>query len=857
MKKKEYLNLNSITENNKENQYPFFEEKQDIQQYISKTENPNINYKFSSKKEKRESLELMVNKNNNMFINNNKDKYEFNKKKYDTKIDNDNDLSIYKLNEAINKINIKLESSLFNNHIESIKINRKNQNSIKYETENNSAISYIHKNMVSLRKNPKSIDNSSINRKIAIFTDRNRPELNIMPNNNTEINQNINLNIYNSIKPNKKRIFSSLKLKTKSTSPKLINFTSSDKYCKSYKNKIKKRYNSVKPVSPQNESLKVNKKVNTTHISDITNNSKLKKSFSFKKNKNLKNLKNNSFISCNIKNKNFVSPKEQLIEEKIKELNQETLKFREERNKVNELKLEYEKLQKKLFNDIDDFLKKKEEFEKFKQNEINNINKERKNMLIDNKWIINIKNQNKSLELEIKKNEETISQLKMQINDLQLIIKNKDNEIKNLQKIINDKNIYKKVTSLNKIKDIKPRNENNNPLSTINKKNNSVKIFNNSEKTNKNISNSKTLKSNKPNIINNNNQNNQSISNNHSVINTFNIYKRIKNNKENNDNNSKLTLNNSNQINKSTLIYNPSLTKNSNIDNHSSFNINIKSDLDYNSSINSKYNNNSNSNNSKIETIKSIKNSFLTHNKNNLIKNYQNKNITNPIHCKLKKNMKNSMRIKNDFINKKINRKNYKTNTSYSKSDIDMMMNNDNISIIPHLKDSIINEYGTNNDSETNSQNIQNMNYDFVIPEKYIQIDKNNNKIVNLLNINGNNITIYTNNKKEITYPDGKRQIIYNDNHQIIYYKNGNIKQIFNNGKTVFYDCKEEKVETSYENGIKIVKYKNGKLERFYKDNKENLSNNISDNFNINEVEKNYKNVGTFVYNNKFKTIQK
>ena len=215
------------------------------------------------------------------------------------------------------------------------------------------------------------------------------------------------------------------------------------------------------------------------------------------------------------------------------------------------------------------------------------------------------------------------------------------------------------------------------------------------------------------------------------------------------------------------------------------------------------------------------------------------------------------MRIKNDFINKKINRKNYKTNTSYSKSDIDMMMNNDNISIIPHLKDSIINEYGTNNDSETNSQNIQNMNYDFVIPEKYIQIDKNNNKIVNLLNINGNNITIYTNNKKEITYPDGKRQIIYNDNHQIIYYKNGNIKQIFNNGKTVFYDCKEEKVETSYENGIKIVKYKNGKLERFYKDNKENLNNNISDNFNIKKKKKNYKNVGTFVYNNKFKTIQK
>ena len=124
--------------------------------------------------------------------------------------------------------------------------------------------------------------------------------------------------------------------------------------------------------------------------------------------------------------------------------------------------------------------------------------------------------------------------------------------------------------------------------------------------------------------------------------------------------------------------------------------------------------------------------------------------------------------------------------------------------------------------------------------------------------VNGNNIAIYAN-KKEIRYPDGRKQIIYNDNHPKIYFKNGNIKQIFNNGKTVFYNYNEEKVETSYENGIKIVKYKNGKMESFSKDNKENISNNYISNsyYNINEMRKSHKNSWTIIYNNKFKTIQK
>ena len=555
-----------------------------------------------------------------------------------------------------------------------------------------------------------------------------------------------------------------------------------------------------------------------------------------------------------MKNNNKISAKSQMMEEKIKELEFETFKFREERNKVNELKLQYEKLQSKLFNDIEDFSKKKEEFEKFKQNEINNINKERKNMFIYNKFINNLKNQNKSLEVEIKKNEEEISQLKMKIEELKLIIKNKDVEIKNLQKILNDKNSCKKIPPVQKLKDIENDNENINTLGNLNKKNNSVKIFNNVEK-NYSLCNPKALKVKKINITNNNKNKNIILSNNNSIIeqkDSSHIFKKYKfNNKENNNDESKISIN-SNKINNKSLIYNPGFKRKINMDNCSCYSMNIRQDSDYNSNIFS------NINNSKIEPIK---NSTLNNN-NYTIKNYQNKNKTlsiknnfiYPIQCKLKKN--SSKKIY-EFINKKINKKNYKTNISDNEK-----INKESLDINEDIQ-SIQSELATSNNQENNNNN----NYDFIIPEKYIE-KNNNNQIVKILNLNGNNIAFYSNNKKEITYPDGKKQVIFDDNHQIIYYNNGDIKQIFNNGKTVFFNFNDGKVETLYENGIKIVKYKNGRMERFFNEfneDKENLHNNIISQSNFNSInnddkiknEFNKKLSKKYIYHNKCKTIIK
>lgn len=853
-------NLIKSDNNNNRNKYIFLEDKSNREKKNSKTDFIK-NIKFSSIEIKKkliiEPLELNDNKeNDNSIINNintiNKEdlhKSQFIPKKNNSK--NNKDYKADQINNAINSINLKINSSM-NANLKSIKINRKNKTKINLDSENNSILSskLTDKNNSTLRKIQNSIDSGLMNRKIYLYTNRNKPQLKTLPNNNTDIHQNINLNIYNTIKQNNKIILSSLKLNSKSKTLK-INNSSSNIIKSTDNNNFKKRYNSVQHISPKNGNLKVNRTI-------LGNTKKLKKSFSFKKNKNLNDNKNINLITFEKKNKNLISSKEQIIEEKINELNIETLKFREERIKIHHLKLEYEKLQSQLFKDIDDFTHKKEEFEKFKQNEIGNINKERKNLLLDNKNIINLKNQNKSLEIEIKKNEEIISQLKMQISELQSIIKTKDIEIKNLQKIINDKQIYKKVTSINKAKEIKIGEEKINTFSNINKKNNSVKIFNTNDKGN-NFFNSNTFMAKK---LTKNNKYNLSISNNNSVLGrkkSNNLFKKNKYSKEKDFKNiSKINLDTSNHIsNKTSLIINPYFTNETN-GNNISYNIKSREELDNNISVNSKYNN------SKNESIKSIKNSFFFN--NYTIKNYQNKNMfskitINPIQskCKLKKNLKNS--IKTDFINKRINKKNYKTNTSYSKVDMEEI-NKDNISINNKTTENKINEANNCDDIKINEQN---NNYDFVIPEKYFQLESNdNNKIIKILNINGNNIAIYSNNKKVITYPDGKKQIIYDDNHQIIYYNNGNKEQIFNNGKTVFYDNIDKKVETSYGNGIKIIKYKNGNIERFLDDNKENKNSNFTPKLNLNSFSNdniksndiNQKVEKAFIYNNKYKTIQ-
>lgn len=761
---------------------------------------------------------------------------KYNSKLYNTTLDFENKRN--KLKDEINNIDLNLDSTFIisQQKKETIKINKRKKDINNSRTQNHSFFSYkekVRKRPLIIKshkkqKNQSYIDNNYLDRKIFIHSVRNKEKIKITTNNNSLNYKKDSLNIYNSNKKNNKKIFSSL-IK-KSTTPKIKNLDSLNyENCNKTSILINQRYKSVKHSLNKNN----NKNISSNDISKEKNKNKTYNKLEDNLNRVNENIRNNnnSFICCDIKRKNILSPKEQIIEDKIKELNEESKKFREERKKVNELRKEYEKLQSKLFKDIEDFSKKKEEFEKFKQNEINNINKERKNMYLDNKNVSNTRNHNKLLESEIKKNEEIIVQLRNQINELQSIIKDKDNEIKNLQKIINEKNLTKKLSSCNKIKEMDIGINNNNNLTNFNKKNNSVKILKNSEKNNS--VKSKPQKSKKINII-KKEKNNISFCNTNIILGQKNSCRYLKDRKNKelyyshivNDDNNKTKnnisdlLNKSNQISKkSSLVFNTNLIKKIN----NNKNIHYKIEPNYNTNTNINYK-------TSISNIDPISLKFSCTN-SNLIKNYQNKtnnsHNTNSVRNKLKKN---PIKMKTDIINNKYINKNYLTNKNYyNKLEIEKL-NEDNL-VIKKKDENIDNMDNNIKDKETNTLND---NYDFIITERYLPFDENRNKIVNMPNTNKNNIAIYSNNKKEIIYPDDLNQIIYNDNHQIFYDKNEDKKKNIINRQNM--NSKENKVETSCENGIRIVKYKIGKLENFLGDNKENINNNNSFKKDLNKI---------------------
>ena len=111
----------------------------------------------------------------------------------------------------------------------------------------------------------------------------------------------------------------------------------------------------------------------------------------------------------------------------MKEINKELVQLKEEKNKVSKIKLEYEKSMSKLNNDLYQLSQKKEEFEKYRKNELNKIKNDKKNIIIETKNIKDIKSQNQGLLLKAKKDKEIIDNLKNKISELESTIKQKDN----------------------------------------------------------------------------------------------------------------------------------------------------------------------------------------------------------------------------------------------------------------------------------------------------------------------------------------------------------------------------------------------------------------------------------------------
>ena len=216
------------------------------------------------------------------------------------------------------------------------------------------------------------------------------------------------------------------------------------------KNKLDVIYKQKSNTEKHKEKSKINNKL-------IANNMEIK--VDDVKIKNSDYINKNDFIPS-------LSPKltkEKIIFQKINELNSETLKFKEERNKITALKFEYEKLQKQLLNDIEDLNIKKEEFEKYKITEIEKI-KRKKNMISNennsNKNAninFNIKNQN--LLLESKRDKEIIKILRGQISSLENILRLKEDEIK-LNSYMRDGNKIKSRINIYKRNNFNYQNSN-------------------------------------------------------------------------------------------------------------------------------------------------------------------------------------------------------------------------------------------------------------------------------------------------------------------------------------------------------------------------------------------------------------
>lgn len=135
----------------------------------------------------------------------------------------------------------------------------------------------------------------------------------------------------------------------------------------------------------------------------------------------------------------------ELVQEKIKELNTNVERLQREHNKVLQLKAEYDRLLVKFKNDNEDFAKKKEiaemEFETQKANELKRIEREKQ---------IQKRNTNLLQDFPTKKERTEIDNLKEQIFNLEQQLKERDKRNKlnlnRLKKQLDD--AYKKNESL-------------------------------------------------------------------------------------------------------------------------------------------------------------------------------------------------------------------------------------------------------------------------------------------------------------------------------------------------------------------------------------------------------------------------
>ena len=465
---------------------------------------------------------------------------------------------------------------------------------------------------------------------------------------------------------------------------------------------------------------------------------------------------------------------------KINELQKNLDTLKKENEKVSQLKKEYEILNQRLKNEIEDYAQKKEsdkiEFEKYKQVEMKKIEKERKTQLRNNKMIQN------------KKERDEIDSLKEQITKLQEELKMKDQKHKaamDRMKRQLDEVTKKNELLQNEIKqyeEIRIQNMNGNHnnyhynQSNINKEGKSPKI--NTVNTNSNIKNSKSSKS-------------------------F-IAKKTSAGSITSQETTTQSTTNTNINNKITPKQN----------NMSSYTNNTKDIMNNNVSFGNgprKFNNNNN--------ISTLKNSV----QNNPIQNRQayeikvnTKHNNNLIYVKENNadiDSDNNQNNSNEYDEMQQDNENDNNNNDFDNEnevDIDaddFTLNNENN--LMNDKQQILN---VKSQSEKDSFNL-------VFLPKY-----HNKNITQMTLLNqeitqdGKIIKTYENNRKEVYFPSGLRKEIFPDGYQVSYFSNKDIKQIYPDGREVYLFAENKTVQTKLPNGLEVCRFANGQLEKNFPD---------------------------------------
>ena len=571
-----------------------------------------------------------------------------------------------------------------------------------------------------------------------------------------------------------------------------------------------------------NINLNINQEINNINYTADPNTERKINNNNNNNSEVLKNNQENNLISeIKVKKKRTNQLKEQLIQEKIRELDEETKKFKEERNKITELKNEYEKLSQKLLNDIDEFNLKKEQYEKFRQMDSSRGGKMLNSPLIfsENKIISSLKMQNQSLLLSSKKDKETIKELRNQIINLENIINQKNEEIKIYKKIINNNN-ENKYDNISKVLDFKNinnddddfRNDSNYKTST-----NFAKSYFDNNKTMKKIKQEK--------LISSSFSKNEIIPHKVTVKTTL-MKKKVTNDKIFN----KSTFNSTTNQNKKPDITHKTLNTNTNI----LKNANAKKNISNSSERNGIFRK-IKIPQSKLENNSVLDKTYDTNNNNNIINESNNKNNTqnllntnNTINASNRKPFRVLRKnfINNSAVNNQLNIEPDKNSTSMisSKNIMNINLNTNNKSAtnkkdafkpMKSLRNSLTTKAFDLHGNNINYEDNINENYDFIIPNKYTNLK---NDIIESIESDGKKINIYSNNKKEIIFKSGVKKDIFSDGYQLVYFPNGDMKQNFPDGKIIYFFNEEKTVQTTFKNGINVFKFSNNQIEKHFPD---------------------------------------